>query len=179
MLRDWPFVLQALFYKQNRGVLKLEIFKRVQSLKEDFDIAMLAYRAAHDDAKDITAAVQERIESDKEQTSERLSVLRDTLEDETRAATVRRMAEQEIKRLEAQTFEPTEEERAGFDAAIEEAAGAVRDMAHICSQFRAAFDEAKGELTQLRTATLGSYDGERLNSWLESLKRDFNRMYRG
>lgn len=83
MLRDWPFVLQALFYKQNRGVLKLEIFKRVQSLKEDFDIAMLAYRAAHDDAKDITAAVQERIESDKGQTMERLNVLRDTLEDET------------------------------------------------------------------------------------------------
>ena len=51
----------------------MEIFKRVQSLKEDFDIAMLAYRAAHDDAKDITAAVQERIESDKGQTMERLN----------------------------------------------------------------------------------------------------------
>lgn len=68
---------------------------------------------------------------------------------------MRKLAVQELNRLQELTFAPSEDEAVAFAEAMENARSALKDTVRVKGQLRSLFAEASRELGALRAGTLG------------------------
>lgn len=132
------------------------IFVQVEQAAADYDTLWAAFRESEQQAADITAAVAARIAADKAQADERVATLTAQSRDPARPPVVQRLAQQELNRLKAITFEPSPDEVAAFDAALRDALDALTDARKTSGQLLDLFTAASKKLKELRAGTLGN-----------------------
>lgn len=130
-------------------------FSHFLTLCDDYATAQLAFTTAERAAEAVRAAVAERIQAEKEQTTERLAELERMVKDGSRPASARRIWEQELSRLQGRTFGATPDEAAAFDTEMAAAQEAVEDMRRLQGEIREAISAVNGAITELRAQTLG------------------------
>lgn len=153
----------------------MSIFTQVEQAVSDYETCWTAFKSAEQQAKDITAAVVARIAADRAQVDERTATLTTQSRDMDRPPVVRRLATEELARLQERTFEPTVDEEAAFAAAMEDARAALRDFEAVKIKLRELFNAVNQELQTMRSNTLGNgpKDPELAKKWLDSEERSF------
>lgn len=156
------------------------IFEKLSQTAADFETCWQAFKSAEQQGKDITAAVASRIATDRAQADERTATLTAQSRDPDRPEIVRKLAGQELARMQGRTFGPTETEVAAFNTAMADARSALSDFATVKAQLRELFEEAGKEVKSMRAATLGnqSRDDDLARRWLEGVQQGFDRLVR-
>lgn len=151
-------------------------FNQLTQAVADHDALWVAFLESERRAADVTGATIVRIAADRDQVDERTTALVAQSRDLARPEVVRRLALQELERLQSRTFEPTPDERAAFDAAMDDAKAALRDARTVHKQLRDLFVEADKALSALRAGTLGdqSRDVELAERRLDGEERSFS-----
>lgn len=153
----------------------MTIFERLSQAVTDYETCWTAFKSAEQQGKDITAAVVARIAADRAQVDERTATLTAQSRDIARPEVVRKLALQELERLQEHIFEPTVDEAAAFAAAMEDARAALRDFSAVKVKLEELFREASEEMKSMRSGTLGngSRDDDLARKWLDSEDRSF------
>lgn len=156
----------------------MSIFTQVEQAADDYSVLWAAFRESEQQAADIIAAVAARIKEDQTAHAERLSALTIQSHDPARPEVVRKLAKQELERLQERAFEPTTDETAAFAVAIEDARAALKDVATARGQLKNLFEGANRELDTLRARTLGdqSRDIELAGRHIDNAQKAFNRL---
>lgn len=154
-------------------------FSHFLSLCDDYAAAQLAFTTAERAAEAIRAAVAERIEAEKTQSTERLAELERMVKDGSRPASARRIWEQELDRLRGRTFNATPEETAAFNSEMVAAQEAVEDMNRLQGEIREAISAVNGAITELRSKTLGDPVTGLWENRLDGVRKDFAALCRG
>lgn len=154
----------------------MSIFVKLSQAVSDCEICWAAFKSAEQQAAEITAAVASRIAADRRQADERTATLTAQSKDPARPEVVRKLAQEELFRLQGRTFEPTADEIAAFAAAMEDAEAALRDFIATRRTLRDFFEQAGVELKAMRSSTLGdgSRDDELARRHLASEQRAFD-----
>lgn len=154
----------------------MSIFTQVEQTVSDYNVLWTAFRSSAQAAADVTAAVAARIAADRAQVDERTATLTAQSRDIARPEVVRKLAVQELDRLQERIFEPTAVETAAFVAAMEDAQAALRDFVSVKEKLRTLFGEANQQLKTMRADTLGdgSRDDELARRHLASEQRAFD-----
>lgn len=154
------------------------IFEQLSQAVADHETCWDAFKAAEQQGKDITAAVVDRIASDRAQVDERTATLTAQSKDIARPEVVRRLAQQELERIKGVTFEPTADEKTAFNSAMVDAQTALRDFAAVKDQLRELFVEVNQELQTMRSNTLGngSKDPDLARKWLAGVQQCFDHL---
>lgn len=154
----------------------MSIFIQVEQAVSDYNVLWTAFRSNAQAASDVTAAVAARIAADRAQVDERTATLTAQSRDMTRPEVVRKLAQQELDRLQERTFEPTADEVAAFNSAMADAQSALRDFVSVKEKLRTLFGEANQQLKTMRADTLGdgSRDDELARRHLASEQRAFD-----
>lgn len=153
-----------------------EKFEHFLTLCDDYETTKQAFKTAEQGAKDISAAVAERIEGEKEQVADRLAELKKMVADTSRPASARRVWQQELSRLQARTFAATEEEE--FDSEIAAAEEAKGDLLRLQREIRDVSDSVKEAIAALRSKTYGDQQPGLMGNWLEGTRKEFDRLCR-
>lgn len=153
-------------------------FNQLTQAVADYDALWVAFLESERRAADVTGATIVRIAADRDQVDERTTALVAQSRDLARPEVVRRLALQELERLQSRTFEPTPDERAAFDAAMDDAKAALRDARTVRGQLRDLFTEADKVLSALRGGTLGDQhrDVELAGRHLDGEQRAFDHL---
>lgn len=154
----------------------MSIFEQLTQAIADYETLWAAFRASKQQAADITRAVAARIAADRAQSDERTATLTTQSQDMARPEVVRKLAQQELDRLQERTFAPTSGETDTFDSAMGDARAALQDAVTVQGQLRDLFAAANKELSALRASTLGnsSCDSELARRHLDGEQRAFN-----
>lgn len=154
----------------------MSIFIQVEQAVSDYNVLWTVFRSSAQAAADVTAAVAARIAADRAQVDERTATLTAQSRDMARPEVVRKLAQQELDRLQECTFEPTADEAAAFAAATKDAQAALRDFVSVKDKLRILFGEANQQLKTMRSDTLGdsSRDDELARRHLASEQRAFD-----
>lgn len=154
----------------------MSIFIQVEQAVSDYNVLWTVFRSSAQAAADVTAAVAARIAADRSQADERTATLTAQSRDMTRPEVVRKLAQQELDRLQERIFEPTADEVAAFNSAMADAQAALRDFVSVKEKLRALFGEANQQLKTLRGDTLGNgtLDDELARRRLASEQRAFD-----
>lgn len=154
----------------------MSIFIQVEQAVSDYNVLWTVFRSSAQAAADVTAAVAARIAADLAQADERTATLTAQSRDMTRPEVVRKLAQQELDRLQERIFEPTADEVAAFNSAMADAQAALRDFVSVKEKLRALFGEANQQLKTLRGDTLGNgtLDDELARRRLASEQRAFD-----
>lgn len=154
------------------------IFEQLTQAVEDHDTLWMAFRSSAQAAADITAATAARLADERAQVDARTATLTTQSRDPARPAVVRKLAAQEIDRLQERTFEPSVDETAAFAAAMQDAEAALRDFTATEIRLRDLFEQASGELKTMRAGTLGSgpKDPELARRHLDGEQKAFDRL---
>lgn len=134
----------------------MSIFTQVEQTVSDYNVLWAAFRESAQQAADITKATAARIAANRRQADERTATLTTQSRDPARPEVVRKLASQELERLQKRTFAPAEDEVATFNSAIEDAQAALRDVRKVNGQLQDLFTEANKALSTLRARTLGN-----------------------
>ena len=153
-------------------------FSLFLTLCDDYATAQLAFTTAERAAEAIRAAVAERIEADRTQTAERVTELERMMKDGSRPASARRIWEQELSRLQGQTFGATPDE-AAFDSEMAAAQEAMEDMNRLQGEIREAISAVNGAITELRSQTLGDPVTGLWENRLDGVRKGFAALCRG
>ena len=137
----------------------MSIFTQVEQAVSDYNVLWTAFRSSAQAAADVTASVAARIAADRAQVDERTATLTAQSRDMTRPEVVRKLAVQELDRLQERIFEPTADEVTAFNSAMADAQAALRDFVAVKEKLRTLFGEADQQLKTMRAGTLG--DGSR------------------
>ena len=113
------------------------------------------FKSAKQEAADIVKAIAAWLAADRAVVDERTATLTAQSKDPDRPEVVRRLAQQELDRLQERTFEPTVDETAAFAAVMQDAEAALRDFVATKRKLQALFEQASGELKTMRANTLG------------------------
>lgn len=157
----------------------MSIFDEAQQIADDFNTLWGAFRQSDAALKDLTNAIRARIESDKTAAAERVELLTRQSVDPARPNVVRRLAVAELEKAKAvPAIGPTQEEKAAFDAEMEQAREALQEIRITRQKLYDVLTEAKRELETIRTSSFAdaAKDTELAAGWLESRQRDFNRL---
>ena len=154
----------------------MSIFIQVEQAVSDYNVLWTVFRSSAQAAADVTAAVAARIAADLAQADERTATLTAQSRDMTRPEVVRKLAQQELDRLQERIFEPTADEVSAFNSAMADAQAALRDFVSVKEKLRALFGEANQQLKTLRGDTLGNgtLDDELARRRLASEQRAFD-----
>ena len=154
----------------------MSIFIQVEQTVSDYNVLWTVFRSSAQAAADVTAAVAARIAADRAQADERAATLTAQSRDMTRPEVVRKLAQQELDRLQERTFAPTADEAAAFATAAKDAQAALRDFVSVKEKLRILFGEANQQLKTLRGDTLGNgtLDDELARRRLASEQRAFD-----
>lgn len=154
----------------------MSIFIQVEQAVSDYNVLWTAFRSNAQAASDVTAAVAARIAADRARVDERTATLTAQSRDMARPEVVRKLAQQELDRLQERTFAPTSGETDTFDSAMGDARAALWDAVTVQGQLRDLFAAANKELSALRTSTLGnsSCDDELARRHLDGEQRAFD-----
>lgn len=154
----------------------MSIFIQVEQAVSDYNVLWTAFRSNAQAASDVTAAVAARIAADRAQVDERTATLTAQSRDMTRPEVVRKLAQQELDRLQKRIFEPTADEVSAFNSAMADAQAALRDFVAVKEKLRTLFGEANQQLKTLRGDTLGNgaLDDELARRHLDGEQRAFD-----
>jgi len=83
----------------------MSIFIQVEQTVSDYNVLWTVFRSSAQAAADVTAAVAARIAADRAQADERAATLTAQSRDMTRPEVVRKLAQQELDRLQERTFD--------------------------------------------------------------------------
>lgn len=150
-----------------------EKFEHFLTICDDYTTTKRAFNVAHQAAKDIAAAVSERIEAERTRSAERLEELGRMINDTSRPASARRIWQAEFDQLQTRTFCATPDEAAAFDAEMSAAQEAVTDLGRLQREIREAIQTVNGAITELREQTLGDPCTGLWSSWIESDRKTF------
>lgn len=158
----------------------METFEQLTQTVADHETCLAAFKDAEKSARDISAAVAARIKADRAMHDERVATMTAQSMDPNRPAVVRKLAVQELDRLQNHTFGPTADEIAAFDTAMKDAQDALRDAVAVRVKLRDLFTTAAQELAALRSNTLGSggLDTDLAQRHLDGEQRAFDRLAR-
>lgn len=157
----------------------MSIFDEVQQIADDFNTLWAAFRQSETNLKDLTATVKERIMADEKAAAERIELLTQQSIDPARPDVVRRLAVAELEKAKAApAIGPAQEEKAAFDAEMEQAREALQEIRITRQKLHDVLTEAKRELETIRTSSFAdaAKDTELAAGWLESRQRNFNRL---
>lgn len=156
----------------------MSIFTQVEQTVSDYNVLWTAFRSSAQAATDINTAVAARIAADRAQVDERTATLTAQSRDIARPEVVRKLAIQELDRLQERTFEPTAAETVTFAAAMEDAKAALRDFISVKEKLRTLFGEANQQLKTVRADTLGdgSRDDELARRHLDGEQKAFDHL---
>ncbi len=156
----------------------MSIFTQVEHAVSDYNMLWTAFRSSAQAAADVTASVAARIAEDRGRVDERTATLTAQSRDIARPEVVRKLAQQELDRLQEHIFEPTADEVAAFNSAIADAQAALRDFVSVKEKLRTLFGEANQQLKTLRAGTLGdgSRDDELARRRLDGEQKVFDRL---
>lgn len=154
----------------------MSIFIQVEQAVSDYNVLWTVFRSSAQAAADVTAAVATRIAADRDQVDERTATLTAQSKDMNRPEVVRKLAVQELSRLQERTFAPTADETTAFDSAMQDAEAALRDFVSVKEKLRTLFGEANQQLKTLRGDTLGNgtLDDELARRHLDGEQRAFD-----
>ena len=154
----------------------MSIFTQVEQTVSDYNVLWTAFRSSAQAAADVTAAVAARIAADRAQVDERIAILTAQSRDIARPEVVRKLAVQELDRLQERIFEPTADEVVAFNSAMADAQAALRDFVSVKEKLRTLFGEANQQLKTLRGDTLGNgaLDDELARRRLAGEQRSFD-----
>lgn len=158
----------------------MDIFDQLKTVASDHETLWAVFRSSEQAAQDVAAAVRERIRRDKQAQAEMVATLTAQSQDSARPEVIRRLAKQELSRLETRTFGPSDDEINAFNGAVRDASVALGDFIHLESKLRELFQKAKEELDDLRKNTLGntSRDWELARNRLERTQKELDRVLR-
>lgn len=154
----------------------MSIFEQLTQAIADYETLWVAFRESAQQAADITKATAARIAADRRQADERTATLTTQSRDPARPEVVRKLALQELSRLQECTFALTADENTAFDSAMRDAEAALRDFVATKRKLRDLFEQANGELKTMRANTLGdgSRDDELARRHLDGEQRAFD-----
>lgn len=128
-------------------------FKKLEEVVNEFNMCWEEAIRAEQTAREIIAAVRERIENDKNTIEDRVSCLQNKIKDVGNSETVRRVASMELKAIEAKNYGITAEEREAIETEINRGRAAMADARKI--KAREALQEAEEEIKAARKECLG------------------------
>lgn len=139
--------------------MNMNAFEQVQEHAEEYITCWNEAKEANSAAKEIIAAVRDRIAAEKEQDRQRADELKARCADSTKSETVQRVARLELEKIRAKTYGITEDERKALAAEIERGKAAVSDGSHLMQTVRDAIWNASEELATAKQETYG--DGKK------------------
>lgn len=148
-------------------------FNKLAEVVNEFNMCWDEATRAERTAKEIIAAVKERIENDKSTTAERMAYLQSKIKDTGNSETIRRVASMELKAIEAKHYGITAEEREAIEAEINRGRAAIADARKI--KVREALQDAEEELKAARKECLGR-DFVLLERGIESRENELLKM---
>lgn len=154
----------------------MSIFEQLTQAASDYDILWGAFRANLQAAADVTSATAARLADERTRADERTATLIYQSRDPARPEIVRKLAAQELDRLQERTFSPSADEAAAFSEALKNAQAALRDVVKVHAQLRDLFSAAHRELDTLRAGSLGnlSLDVDLAERHLEGERKSFD-----
>lgn len=156
----------------------MSIFEQLTQATADYDALWGAFRESAQTAVDITSTVAARLADERSRIDERTATITSQSRDPSRPEVVRKLAIQELDRLQGITFAPSEDEAAAFSAALDDARAALRDAIAVRSHLAELFRAADQELKTLRAATLGDQvrDADLAYRHIDSEQKAFDRL---
>ncbi|MCD8069076.1 MAG: hypothetical protein LUE87_09360 [Lachnospiraceae bacterium] len=152
---------------------------RLDQLAEDYRITGLSIKCANSELVEIMVGVSTRLRQEQRRNEDRAKELRATIADTAnRSAIVRKMAAQELERLEAVTPKITPEERQMFQEKIDEADSTLKDMKKIEQDLRNTRAEIKRRLEEDFTLLkLYPLDVQLLSRNIEDKQAEFSKRF--
>lgn len=156
--------------------MKFDVFTRLESAIEDYNLSVLGAKAARRDAEELAKALAERKQTERERTESRKEELSRKIDDPATTTTVRRMLQGELSELEAANYGLTEEETVMFNAAVEELRRAVQDTRTAYEAAKNALRDAKATIEEVRQSINGYADLDLLARSPDVVGADFEKM---
>lgn len=157
--------------------MNIDVFTQVINLRDDLALLWEQFATARKNAGEITAAVKERIDVEKSKGTERIYILQKQSADPTRSEAVRKIAASELSKLKSPNFELTAEETAAFEEEYNKALGIIQEIRSSEARLKEALVEAKETIEDIKKwSHSGTKDTSLAITWLESDKRDFQRV---
>lgn len=156
----------------------MDTFDKIRVLNEDHSAIWARFEECNQILKEIVKAVSERLENEREQTATLIYSATQKATDMSRPETIRKIAESELKNLEARTFSPTAEEIAAFDEVMREAQAALSDARKTRGELIDAIRDAKSELENIRKKS-GGESAELAERWLDDAVKKFEKLKDG
>ena len=156
----------------------MTVFQNLEQAAEDYRLCFLEINTARREGQGIISSIESRAKAEQAQRTERVAELKKQLADNSRSATVRRLAESELAELEAQHFEPSVVEREAFESCCVDLAQAAKDAEEGRKRLKDLFAAAKAEMDELRAKTLGNqgFDPVLLERAAADLREQFSAM---
>lgn len=140
--------------------MKYKEFERLEQISIDYEVCFLAIRAAQTEGRELIAAIQDRIAGERERDQARAEELMAQFSDKSRSETVRKIAAQELERLQRATYHETVEERAALEECTRELDKSLSDAGKTRDELAAALRAAKAAIETIRAK---SYEGKDLD----------------
>ncbi len=158
--------------------MKYEVFSKLESAAIDNRTCYLAIRAAERETQEIIAAIDNRLTAEREQANSRTAELETQLADPERSETVRHMARLELDKLRGQSYAPTPEEKAAFEASVAELETALQDAIKVREDLTDLLREAKETLDKIRHERYEKMDLDIAKRAPDSLRESYQQMIR-
>lgn len=152
----------------------MELFETLMSLHLQYLEKKLIFEEQHRNVKAIISVVRERINTDKQETAEKINQYKKTVADESRPATVRRLAEKELEALQGITFSASDEEREAFETAFEAEEQALSDLGRAKTQVNEAFEDVHRKLEKMQKESGYDQAFSSYHYWVSGNEKDFS-----
>lgn len=151
-------------------------FTKLEETAIDFKAVALEIRTAEREARAILETIDERLSGEKAEAEAKRAKLQAQIDDTSRAATLRRMAQAELDGMSGKTFEPLPLEKEAFDDCLSELETAVADLVELRRSLTLMFTDATKALAELRANTIASQsiDPELIGRTAGNLRKDYS-----
>lgn len=157
----------------------LDTARRLEQLADDYKLTALSIKAANGELVEIMVGVSTRLQQEQRRNEEHARELKATIADTVnRSAIVRKMAQGELERLEAEAQVITPEERLMFVDKLNEANAALADMRKIEKQLTTTRAELKRQLdADFQLSRISPLDALILSRNIEDKREEFERRF--